>query len=119
MPRVSSSVASRNRRKKILKSAKGYWGGKSKLLRTAKDAVRKSLSYAYRDRKARKRDFRRLWITRIGIAARQEGLSYSQLMRGLKNANIKINRKILAEMAIHHSKGFAQLSQLAITENKS
>ena len=119
MPRVSSSVASRNRRKKILKSAKGYWGGKSKLMRTAKDAVRKSMSYAYRDRKARKRDFRRLWITRIGIAAREQGLSYSQFMKGLKSADIQINRKILAEIAVHHGKGFAQLSQLAMTENKS
>jgi len=116
MPRVSSSVASRKRRKKILKFAKGYWGGKSKLMRTAKDAVRKSMSYAYRDRKARKRDFRRLWITRIGIAARQQGLSYSQLMRGLKSANIQINRKILAEIAVHHAKGFEQLSRLAMTE---
>ncbi|MBN2395909.1 MAG: 50S ribosomal protein L20, partial [Candidatus Atribacteria bacterium] len=75
MPRVNSSVASRNRRKKIINLAKGYWGGKSKLIRTAKDAVRKSLSYAYRDRRARKRDFRRLWITRIGIAAKEEGIS--------------------------------------------
>jgi len=118
MPRVSSSVASRNRRKKILKSAKGYWGGKSKLLRTAKDAVRKSLSYAYRDRKVRKRDFRRLWITRIGIAAKKEGLSYSQLMKGLKNANIQINRKMLAEIAVHYDKGFAQLSQMVLSEIK-
>ncbi len=119
MPRASNSVASRNRRKKILKSAKGYWGGKSKLLRTAKDAVRKSLSYAYRDRKARKRDFRRLWITRIGIAARAEGLSYSQLMNGLKNANILLNRKMLSEIAIRHGKGFSKLSQLVSAENKS
>ena len=118
MPRVSNNVASRNRRKKILKSAKGYWGGKSKLIRTAKDAVRKSLSYAYRDRKVRKRDFRRLWITRIGIAAREQGLSYSQLIKGLKSANIQINRKILAEMAVHHNDGFAQLSQISLSENK-
>ncbi len=118
MPRASSSVASRNRRKKILKSAKGYWGGKSKLLRTAKDAVRKSLSYAYRDRKARKRDFRRLWITRIGIAAKKEGLSYSQLIKGLKKANIEINRKMLAEIAVNHNKGFVQLSQMALSEDK-
>lgn len=118
MPRTSSSVASRSRRKKILKSAKGYWGGKSKLFRTAKDAVRKSLSYAYRDRKARKRDFRRLWITRIGIAARKEGLSYSQLIKGLRNANIQVNRKILSEIAIHHHKGFSQLVQMAQPENK-
>jgi len=117
MPRVSSSVASRNRRKKILKSAKGYWGGKSKLLRTAKDAVRKSLSYSYRDRKARKRDFRRLWITRIGIAAKNEGTSYSKLIKGLKEANIQINRKMLAELAVHHEKAFSQLSKMAIAGN--
>ncbi|MDD3656449.1 MAG: 50S ribosomal protein L20 [Atribacterota bacterium] len=118
MPRVSSSVASRNRRKKILKSAKGYWGGKSKLLRSAKDAVRKSLSYAYRDRRARKRDFRRLWITRIGIAAKKEGISYSQFTNGLKKANIQINRKMLAEIAVHHYEGFSQLVKLSTAESK-
>ena len=116
MPRVSSSVASRNRRKKILQSAKGYRGGKSKLLRTAKDAVRKSLSYAYRDRKARKRDFRQLWITRIGIASKNEGISYSQFMNGLKKANVQLNRKMLSEIAIHHKEGFSELIQLARTE---
>jgi large subunit ribosomal protein L20 len=118
MPRVSSSVASRNRRKKILNSAKGYRGGKSKLLRTAKDAVRKSLSYAYRDRKARKRDFRQLWITRIGIASKSEGISYSQFMNGLKKTNIQLNRKMLSEIAIHHKEGFSELVQLARTEHK-
>ena len=118
MSRVNSSVASRNRRKKILKSAKGYWGGKSKLLRTAKDAVRKSMSYSFRDRKVRKRDFRRLWITRIGNAAKKEGFSYSQLMNGLKKANIQINRKILAEMAVHHQQGFSQLTELVLAKNK-
>jgi len=114
MPRTNNNVPSRNRRKKILKSASGYWGGKSKLVRSAKDAVRKSLSYAYRDRKARKRDFRRLWITRIGIAAKNEGYSYSQLIGGLKKANIQINRKILAEMAVNHSEGFVQLIKIAM-----
>ena len=118
MPRVSSSVASRNKRKKILNSAKGYRGGKSKLLRTAKDAVRKSLSYAYRDRKARKRDFRQLWITRIGIASKSEGISYSQFMNGLKKTNIQLNRKMLSEIAIHHKEGFSELVQLARTEHK-
>ncbi len=118
MPRASSSVASRNRRKKILKSAKGYWGGKSKLLRTAKDAVRKSLAYAYRDRKARKRDFRRLWITRIGIAAKREGISYSRLLKGLKDANIQLNRKMLSEIAIHHEKAFSQLAGIAMSDEK-
>ncbi len=119
MARVSNNVASRNRRKAILKSAKGYWGGKSKLLRSAKDAVRKSLSYAYRDRKVRKRDFRRLWITRIGIAAKKEGLSYSKLIKGLKDANIQINRKILAELAVHHENGFSELTKIAFSgDNK-
>ncbi len=118
MPRVTSSVASRNRRKKILKAAKGYRGGKSKLLRTAKDAVRKSLSYAYRDRRAKKRDFRSLWITRIGIAAKIEGFSYSQLMDGLKKANILINRKMLAEMALNHNEGFSELVKIALAESK-
>jgi len=118
MPRASSSVASRNRRKKILKSAKGYWGGKSKLLRTAKDAVRKSLAYAYRDRKARKRDFRRLWITSIGIAAKKEGISYSRLIKGLKDANVQLNRKMLSEIAIHHEKAFSQLAGIAMSGEK-
>ena len=118
MPRVTTSVASRNRRKKILKSAKGYWGGKSKLLRTAKDAVRKSLSYAYRDRRVKKRDFRSLWITRIGIAAKKEGISYSKLMDALKKANIQINRKMLSELAMYHEEGFSQLIALATAEKK-
>ncbi len=118
MPRVKHSVASRNRTKKILKAAKGYRGGKSKLLRTAKDAVRKSLSYAYRDRRAKKRDFRRLWITRIGIAAKLEGYSYSQLIDGLKRANIALNRKMLAEMAVNHNDGFSELVKLAMAEKK-
>nr|ADM95036.1 ribosomal protein L20 [uncultured Atribacterota bacterium] len=85
-------------------------------LRTAKDAVRKSLSYAYRDRRVRKRDFRRLWITRIGIAAKQEGVSYSQLMNALKKANIQINRKILAEIAVFHKEGFANLVKVAMSD---
>lgn len=119
MSRVCNKIASRNRRKKILKSAKGYWGGKSKLLRSAKDAVRKSLSYSYRDRKARKRDFRRLWITRIGIAAKKEGLSYSKLIKGLKDANIQINRKILAELVVNHEDGFSELTKIAFSgDNK-
>jgi len=91
MPRVKNSVASRRRRKKVLKSTKGYWGGKSKLYRIANEAMMKSLSYAYRDRRARKRDFRNLWITRIGIAARNEGMSYNKFIRGLKVAGVEIN----------------------------
>ena len=96
MPRATNSVASRRRRKKVLKLTKGYWGAKSKLYRTAHEAMMKALSYAYRDRRAKKRDFRGLWITRIGIAARNEGISYNKLISGLKVAGVEINRKILA-----------------------
>ena len=113
MPRVKSSVASRKRRKKILKLAKGYRGGRSKLYRTAKEAVARALQYAYRDRKVKKRDFRRLWIIRINAAARINGLSYSQFMRGLRKAEININRKILADLAVRDADAFAQLAEIA------
>jgi large subunit ribosomal protein L20 len=113
MPRVKSSVASRRRRKKILKLAKGYRGGRSKLYRTAKEAVARALQYAYRDRKVKKRDFRRLWIIRINAAARMNGLSYSQFMEGLKKAEININRKILADLAVRDADAFAKLAEIA------
>lgn len=113
MPRVKNSVASRRRRKKVLKSTKGYWGGKSKLYRIANEAMMKSLSYAYRDRRARKRDFRNLWITRIGIAARNEGISYNKFIRGLKVAGVEINRKILAELAVSDQKAFTNLIEVS------
>jgi len=113
MPRVKNSVASRRRRKKVLKSTKGYWGGKSKLYRIANEAMMKSLSYAYRDRRARKRDFRNLWITRIGIAARNEGMSYNKFIRGLKVAGVEINRKILAELAVNDQKAFTNLIEVS------
>ena len=113
MPRVKNSVASRRRRKKVLKSTKGYWGGKSKLYRVANEAMMKSLSYAYRDRRARKRDFRNLWITRIGIAARNEGISYNKFIRGLKVAGVEINRKILAELAVSDQKAFTNLIEVS------
>jgi len=110
MSRVKGALRTRVRHKKILKLAKGYFGGKSKLFRIANQAVMKSLMYAYRDRKARKRDFRRLWITRINAAARINGLSYSRFMNGLKKSGITLNRKMLAEMAVNDAAGFAQLA---------
>jgi large subunit ribosomal protein L20 len=109
MSRVKGAMRTRARHKKILKLAKGYFGGKSKLFRIANQAVMKSLSYAYRDRKARKRDFRQLWITRINAAARLNGMSYSRFMNGLKKAGIGLNRKVLADMAVNDADGFAQL----------
>lgn len=109
MARVKGAVRTRARHKKILKLAKGYYGRKSTNFRIANQAVMKSLVYAYRDRKAKKRDFRKLWITRINAAARINGLSYSKFMNGLKKNNININRKMLAEMAVHDADGFAKL----------
>ena len=102
-------VKTRARRKKILKLAKGYRGAKSKLFKTANQAVMKSLSYAYRDRKAKKREFRQLWIARINAAARMNGISYSKFMNGLKKNNININRKMLSEIAISDPAAFTKL----------
>ncbi len=113
MARVKKALNARKKHKKILKLAKGYYGAKSKLYRPANQAVMKSLQYAYVGRKLRKRDFRRLWITRINAAARMNGMSYSTFINGLKNANIEINRKMLAEMAIHDAQGFAKLVEIA------
>lgn len=113
MPRATNNVASRKRRKKVLKLTKGFWGAKSKLYRTAHEAMLKSLSYAYRDRRARKRDFRSLWITRIGIAARNEGLSYNKFIKGLKDAGVIINRKILAELAVNNQNAFISIVNIA------
>ncbi len=110
MSRIKGAVRTRARHKKILKLAKGYFGGKSKLFRIANQAVMKSLTYSYRDRKARKRDFRKLWITRINAAARINGISYSRFMNGLKKAGIVLNRKILADMAVNDKDGFARLA---------
>ena len=111
--RVKRGYKARKRRKKVLKLAKGYRGGRSKLFRTAADAVDKALMYAYRDRKVRKRDFRKLWIIRINAAAHMNDLSYSKLMHGLKLANIEIDRKVLAELAISDPFGFTQIANLA------
>lgn len=109
MPRVKGGFTTRRRRKKILKLAKGYFGSKHRLFRTANQQVMKSLMYAYRDRRQRKRDFRKLWITRINAAARQHGLSYSRFMHGLKQAGVNINRKMLADLAVNDKEAFAQL----------
>ena len=106
MARIKGAVKTRARRKKILKLAKGYRGAKSKLFKTANQAVMKSLSYAYRDRKAKKREFRQLWIARINAAARMNGISYSKFMNGLKKNNININRKMLSEIAISDPAAF-------------
>ena len=109
MARVKGAVTTRARHKKVLKRAKGYYGAKSIRFRMANQAVMKSGMYAYVGRKNKKRDFRRLWIARINAAARQNGMSYSRFISGLKKANININRKMLAEMAVSDSQGFAAL----------
>ena len=111
--RVKRGSKARRRRKKVLKMAKGFRGGRSKLFRTAADAVDKALMYAYRDRKVRKRDFRRLWITRINAAARLNNMSYSKFMHGLKLAGIEIDRKVLADLAISDPAGFTKIASLA------
>ena len=111
--RVKRGFKANRRRKKILKLAKGYRGGRSKLFRTAINAVDKALMYAYRDRKARKRDFRRLWIARINAAARMNNLSYSKFIHGLKLADIEIDRKVLAELAVSDPSGFTKIAELA------
>ena len=113
MARVKRGVNAKKRHKKILKQAKGYYGAKSKLFRPANQAVMKSLNYAYIGRKQRKRDFRKLWITRINAAARANGMSYSRFISGLKKANIEVNRKMLSEMVIHDAEGFAKLVEIA------
>ena len=113
MARVKGGVTAKKRHKKVLKQAKGYYGAKSKLYRPANQAVMKSLSYAYSGRKQRKRDFRKLWISRINAAARTNGMNYSTFINGLKKANIEINRKMLSEMAIHDPEGFTKLVEIA------
>ena len=110
MARIKGAVKTRARRKRILKLAKGYFGAKSKLFRVAKQAVMKSLVYAYRDRRTKKRNFRQLWIARINAAARMNGLSYSRFMNGLKKLGIDLNRKVLADMAVRDEKAFGQLA---------
>ena len=113
MPRVTRGFKARRRRKKVLKLASGYRGGRHSLYRSATEAVDRALCYAYRDRRAKKRDFRSLWITRIGAAAKLNNTSYSRLMGGLKKANVELDRKVLANMAIMDPTGFAQVVKLA------
>ena len=113
MPRVKGGTVSRRRRNRVLKLAKGYYGAKSKLFKTAKQAVMKSYMYAYRDRRQKKRDFRKLWIARINAAARLNGLSYSKLMHGLKLAGIEMNRKMLADLAVNDAAAFTVLADKA------
>ena len=113
MPRVKGGTVTRKRRKKVIKLAKGYYGAKHILFKVANQQVMKSLMYAYRDRRQTKRDFRKLWITRINAAARINGLSYSRLMHGLKLAGIEVNRKMLADLAVSDAAAFAQLASTA------
>jgi large subunit ribosomal protein L20 len=112
MPRVKRGSKARQRRKKVLKAAKGYRGGQSRLFKTASISVNRARMYAFRDRRARKRDFRRLWIIRINAAAQENGLSYSQFMGGLHKAGIDLDRKILAEMAVNDPTAFAQVADM-------
>src|SRR4051794_35747173 len=113
MARVKGGTVTRKRRKRVLKLAKGYYGSKHTLFKTAKEQVMNSYNYAYRDRRQKKRDFRKLWIARINAAARMNGLSYSKLMHGLKVAGIEVNRKMLAELAIQDEKAFNELANAA------
>ncbi|MGM0688373.1 MAG: 50S ribosomal protein L20 [Bacillota bacterium] len=113
MPRIKRGTVARKRRKKILKLARGYYGAKSKLFRVANQQVMRSLSYAYRDRKQKKRNFRKLWIARINAAARTGGLSYSRFINGLKKADIQINRKVLADLAVNDKAAFDRLVEVA------
>ncbi len=113
MARVKGALATRKRRNKTLKLAKGYWGGKSRLFKTAKEAVMKSGQYAYVGRRLKKRDFRRLWITRISAACKLNGMNYSTFMNGLKKANVTLNRKMLSEIAINDAAGFTALTEKA------
>ena len=113
MPRTTSAPARNKRKKKIFKVAKGYFGGRKNLYRTAKDAVEKGWQHAYRDRKKKKRTFRRLWITRINAAARENELSYSRFMNGLKQAGVELDRKVLADLAVHSPEAFSALADRA------
>jgi large subunit ribosomal protein L20 len=113
MPRVKRGFKARQRRNKVLKLAKGFRGARSKLFRSATEAVDRSLKYAFRDRRAKKRDFRALWITRINAASRINGLSYSKMIHGLKTARVEIDRKVLADLAVSDPAGFSELARLA------
>ena len=114
MPRSKKKVASRNRRKKLLQRAKGAVAARSKIYTVAKHSVEKGLQYAYRDRKAKKRTFRQLWIARINAAAREHGVTYSKLIHGLQTKHIEINRKMLADLAVNHNAAFAEIVKFAV-----
>ena len=114
--RVKRGYKAKHRRKKVLKLAKGFQGGRSKLFRTAADAVDKSVMYAYRDRKVRKREFRKLWITRINAASRMNNLPYSKLINGMKKADIELDRKVLAELAISDPQAFSRIAAIASSQ---
>ena len=118
MPRVKGGPKTRQRRKKVLKMAKGYVAGRRRLYRTAVDAVHRALAYSYRHRKAKKRDFRRLWITRINAAARTQGISYSRLMEALRKAHVELDRKILAELAVSDPASFSKIVEKAKAASK-
>ena len=113
MPRASNLVASRRRRRKVLRLARGYWGRRGNLITVAKHSVDKALQYQYRDRKARKRTFRRLWIARINAGARQNGTTYSRLIAGLRVANVPLNRKVLADLAVNDANAFTAVVEMA------
>ncbi|MBI2620535.1 MAG: 50S ribosomal protein L20 [Ignavibacteriales bacterium] len=113
MPRSQNKVASHRRRKKVLEKAKGYWGGRSKVYTIAKTHVEKALTHAYRHRKTKKREYRGLWITRINAAARIHGTTYSRLMAGLESKQVMINRKVLADLAVHHPNAFSEVVKFA------
>jgi len=113
LPRVKRGVTARRRHKRLLKLTKGYWGARGRLVKPARETLMKALWYSYRDRRARKRQFRRLWITRINAAARQNGMSYNRLMHGLRRAGVAVNRKMLAELAVRDRSAFAQVVDMA------
>jgi large subunit ribosomal protein L20 len=119
MPRATHRVATRRRKKKILKEAKGFYGGRSKLIRTAKEAVARARIYAYRDRRTKKRDLRGLWISRINAAARLSGLTYGTFINGLKKAGVVLDRKILSEIAVKDLKAFEKLAEIARIKTQS
>ena len=113
MPRIKRAITGKKKRRKILKMAKGFFGARSRLIRTATEAVERSMKYAFRDRRARKRDFRKLWIARINAAARLNEISYSRLIDGMKKAHIEIDRKVLADLAVHDALAFSKVVTIA------
>lgn len=113
MPKVKHAVAAHKRKKRVMKLAEGQWGGRSRFHKRAMESVAKGMMYSYRDRKARKRDFRSLWIVRINAACRENGISYSRFMQGLKKAKITLDRKVLSELAVSDSKAFGKLAEMA------